>query len=162
MPAAEHEPIYLDKASPDSWNAAGAFSKIVNDEVTRLGVTPAETELIKVRASQLNGCLSCLELHSRRARAAGITQQKLDILPAWRDTPIFTDREKAVLAVAEAALRMPLTEDARADLSGARQLLGKDMFAAAEWAAATINLFNRISILSGHSIRERDADGKPL
>lgn len=153
---------YLDKASPEAWKAVSAYSAVVAKEAERLGLTHQESELIKVRASQLNACAFCLDLHARDARGAGITPQKLDLLPAWRESSLYTDRERAVLAVAEAVTRMPLTEEHKADLSGARSVLGEDAFVAAEWVAVTINTFNRISILSEHPVRPRDADGNRL
>ncbi|WP_416442541.1 hypothetical protein AB3K78_09045 [Leucobacter sp. HNU] len=67
-----------------------------------------------------------------------------------------------MLAVAEAATRLPLSEDAQADLAGARNVLGDEAFVAAEWVAATINAFNRVSILSQHPVRSRDDAGKLL
>ncbi len=151
---------YLDKIAPEAWQAAQAFSASIADAATRLGLTPAETELIKVRASQLNGCAFCLDLHSRGAREAGVPQQKLDLLPAWRETRIFGEREAAVLAVTDAATRLPMSEDAQADLAGARNVLGDETFVAAEWVASAINAFNRISILSEHPVRPRDDAGK--
>jgi len=151
---------YLDKAGPASWQAASAYSAVVAREAADLGLSTEEIEFIKVRASQLNGCAFCLDLHSRQARAAGIAQQLLDLLPGWRETDRYSEREEAVLAVAEASTRLPLTDDAQADLAAARQVLGDRAFAAAEWVAATINLFNRISILSEHPVRARDAEGK--
>lgn len=148
---------YLDKVSPAAWKAAGAYSQAIGEAATAGGLAPAEAELIKVRASQLNGCAFCLDLHTREALAAGVPQQQLDLLPAWRDTALFSERERAVLAVAEAATRLPLTEESRADLFGAQTVLGDEAFVAAEWVAATINLFNRVSILSEHPVRPRKA-----
>lgn len=162
MNVREDAPPYLDKASPEAWKEAGAFAATVSQQALRLGLDPAEAELVKLRASQLNGCLFCLDLHSRQARRAGITQQKLDILPSWRDTPLFTDREKAVLTIAEAATRLPISDETRTELAAARAELGDNVFAAAEWVPAAINIFNRISILSEHPIHPRDADGKLL
>ncbi|MGN8027093.1 carboxymuconolactone decarboxylase family protein [Microbacterium sp. 22242] len=150
---------YLDKAAPDVWKAASAYSDVVSKAALEHGLTVAETEFIKMRASQLNGCAFCLDLHARESRSAGITQQKLDLLPAWRESTLYTERERAVLAIAEAATRMPLTEDSRGDLAAARGVLGDHAFAGAEWVAVTINMFNRISILSEHPVRPRDADG---
>lgn len=150
---------YLDKSAPDVWKAAGEYSRAVADEAERRGLSLQESEYIKVRASQINACAFCLDLHAREARGAGIPQQKIDLLPAWRETSLFTEREVAVLAIAEAATRMPLTEESKADLSGARAVLGDDAFAAAEWVALTINMFNRISILSEHPVRPRGDDG---
>lgn len=151
---------FIDKAMPEAWKAAQVFSGSIREAAAQRGLSSHESELIKVRASQLNGCAFCLDLHARQARQAGITQQKLDLLPAWRETDAFTESESAVLAVAEAATRLPVTEDGLADLVAARAVLGDERFAAAEWVAVAINAFNRISILSGHPVRPRDIDGK--
>jgi AhpD family alkylhydroperoxidase len=145
---------------PEAWAAAEAYAAAIGKAVLQRGLTAEEVELIKVRASQINGCAFCLDLHSRQARHAGIAQQKLDLLPAWRETDAFSGREAAVLAVTEAATKMPLTEDSQADLAAARSVLGEEVFVAAEWVAVTINAFNRISILSGHPVKQRDAGGK--
>lgn len=150
---------YLDKAFPEVWKAASAYSEAVSTAATQAGLTLVESEFIKVRASQLNACAFCLDLHAREARGAGITQQKLDLLPAWRESDLYGEREKAVLAIVEAATRLPLGEESTADLAAARAVLGEEVFAAAEWVALTINAFNRISILSDHPVRPRDADG---
>lgn len=151
---------YLDKSAPEVWKAVSAFSESVKQHAASTGLSEQESEYIKLRASQINACAYCLDVHSRESRAAGIVQQKIDLLPAWRESALYTEREKAVLAVAEAATRMPLSEESKADLAGARSVLGDDVFAAAEWVALTINAFNRISILSEHPVRPRGADGK--
>lgn len=157
---------FIDKVIPEAWAAAQQYTASIGAAAMAHGLHASEGELIKMRASQLNGCVYCLDLHGREARAAGVTQQQLDVLPAWRDLvpakgiPVFTEREKAALAVAEAATRLPLDDDAAADLEAARGVLGDEAFAAAEWVAVTINAFNRISILSEHPVRARDAEGK--
>lgn len=152
----------IDKVIPEAWEAARVYAGAVARAVEAHGLAKPEAELIKVRASQLNQCAFCLDLHSRDARRAGITPQKLDLLPAWRESELYSDRERAVLAIAEAATLLPLNDDRRADLEGARAVLGDDAMAAAEWVAATINAFNRISILSQHRVRPRDADERLL
>ena len=148
----------MDKALPGAWKAAGAFAAAVSSETALHGLAPAESEIIKVRVSQLNECVFCLDLHSQRARELGVPQQKLDLLPAWREATLFTNRETALLAIAETATKLPLTEESIADLYAARAALGEETFVSAEWVAATINMFNRISILSEHPVRERNAD----
>ena len=155
-----HEPRpYMDKAVPEAWEAASAFAT-VSEAASQRGLSPAESELIKVRASQLNGCVFCLDLHSRQARRAGVKQQLLDILPAWRESTLFSERERALLAIAEAATRLPLDAAVNVELAQARSTLTEEVFAAAEWVAAAINMFNRISILSEHRVRPRDSEGK--
>lgn len=153
---------FLDKSVPEAWADAQRLSTSIAAAAKERGLSEHETELIKMRASQLNGCAFCLDLHSRQARQAGIPQQKLDLLPAWRETDVYTDRETAVLAIAEAATKLPLTENSRADIAAARGVLGDEEYVAAEWVAAAINLFNRISILSEHPVHPRDAEGKQI
>lgn len=153
---------FVDKVMPEAWQAAEEFTSVIRAAVLRRGLSAQESELIKLRTSQLNGCVFCMDLHAREARKAGMPQQKLDLLPAWRETAVFDDREKAVLAVAEAATSLPTTEESDADLFGARAVLGEETFVAAEWVAITINALNRVSILSRHPVRPRDAEGKVI
>jgi AhpD family alkylhydroperoxidase len=150
---------YMDKVMPDAWKAALAFSSAIREAAAQRGLSAQESELIKVRASQINACAFCLDLHGREARQSGIPQQKLDMLPAWRESALFDERERSILAVVEAATELPPTEESRADLSGALSVLGEPTFVAAEWVAVTINAFNRISILSEHPVRPRDVEG---
>ena len=70
-------------------------------ELDQAGIDPLLRELIRVRASQLNGCAYCIDMHTTDARAAGETEQRLYALPAWRETPFFTERERAALALTE-------------------------------------------------------------
>ena len=71
-------------------------------EVEASGLDPALLELVKMRASQINGCAYCLDMHSKDARAQGETEQRLYVLPAWRETSLFSERERAALAWTEA------------------------------------------------------------
>lgn len=151
---------FVDKVMPEAWKAAVVLSSAVREGAAQRGVSPQESELVKVRASQINGCGFCLDLHCREARQAGIPQQKLDMLSAWRESTVFDERERAVLAVTEAATELHLSEESAAGLSGALAVLGEETFVAVEWVAIAINAFNRISILSEHPVRPRDAEGK--
>jgi AhpD family alkylhydroperoxidase len=67
---------------------------------------PVLTELIKLRASQINGCANCLNLHATEAREKGETEQRIYLLPAWREAPCYSDRERAALAWTEALTRL--------------------------------------------------------
>ncbi|CAM3435505.1 carboxymuconolactone decarboxylase family protein [Occultella aeris] len=151
---------FLDKVMPEAWQAAEAFSSAIRAAVLERGLSIQESELIKLRTSQINACAFCVDLHAREARQAGLVQQQLDLLPVWRETDVFDERRRAVLAVAEATASLPVTEESEADLWGARAVLGEEAFVAAEWVAVTINTFNRISILSQHPVRPRGADGR--
>ena len=70
---------------------------------------PALAELVKIRASQINGCAFCLHMHTREALAAGESELRLTMLAAWRESPLYSDRERAALAWTEALTRLPET-----------------------------------------------------
>ena len=90
--------IDYHKVAPD------AFKAMLDLEagVHRTSLEPALIELVKMRVSQINGCGYCLDMHSKDARAAGETEQRLYVLPAWREAPFYSARERAALAWAEA------------------------------------------------------------
>jgi AhpD family alkylhydroperoxidase len=78
----------------------------VETYVRGTGLDPALLELVKMRASQINGCAYCLDMHSKDARAAGESEQRLYLLPAWREAPFYSRRERAALAWTEAVTRL--------------------------------------------------------
>jgi AhpD family alkylhydroperoxidase len=87
------------KAAPTVAQALTKLQTIVNES----GLEPALLELVKMRASQLNGCAFCIDMHTKDARAAGETEQRLYLLNAWREAEhLYTDRERAALAWTEA------------------------------------------------------------
>ncbi|HEV2645547.1 MAG TPA: carboxymuconolactone decarboxylase family protein [Acidobacteriaceae bacterium] len=86
------------KASPEAIQAMRQLETVIHAG----GLDPRLIELVKTRASQLNGCAYCLDMHTKDARAIGETEQRLYALPAWRETPFFTDKERAALAWTEA------------------------------------------------------------
>jgi len=67
---------------------------------------PKLVHLVEIRASQINGCANCINMHTEAARANGETNQRIDLLPAWRDAPVYTDRERAALGWTEALTRL--------------------------------------------------------
>jgi AhpD family alkylhydroperoxidase len=81
--------------------AMGHLDRAATKELDQAGIDPLLRELIRVRASQLNGCAYCIDMHTKDARAAGEAEQRLYALPAWRETPFFTERERAALAFTE-------------------------------------------------------------
>ena len=89
--------IRINQAEPAGYRAMIALDKYV--ESTRLSQT--QKYLIKIRVSQINGCAYCIDMHTRDARKAGETEQRIYALDAWRDTPFFTPEERAILALTE-------------------------------------------------------------
>jgi AhpD family alkylhydroperoxidase len=101
-------------------------------------------ELVRARASQLNGCAYCVDLHSRDAREGGESERRLFALPVWRETPFFTARERAALALTEAATRLtdgPVADDVYDRAAGEFSELE---LAELIWTIAVINAWNRL------------------
>ncbi len=90
--------IDISKAPAGAFQAMGALGNYI----ANCGIEHQLLELIKMRASQINGCAYCIDMHSKDARLAGETEQRLYALNAWRETPFFTDRERAALEWTEA------------------------------------------------------------
>ena len=126
--------------------AMSALDKAATKELDRADVDPRLRELLRIRASQLNGCAYCIDMHTKDARAVGETEQRIYALPAWRETPFFTARERAALAFAEA-----VTLAARDHVPAAAFAEVATEFTPAEIAAlvaliVTINAWNAIGV----------------
>ena len=107
-------------ASPEAYRAMAGLERFVRES----GIEHSLLHLIKMRASQMNGCAYCIDMHSKDARAAGETEQRLYALDAWRETPFYTPRERAALAWTEALTNVQdghvpdaVYEEARAEFS---------------------------------------------
>ena len=130
---------------PDAIKPLLALSEYVKNS----GLEPNLIELVLMRVSQLNGCAYCLDMHSKDARAAGETEQRLYLLQAWREAPFYSPRERAALAWCEAVTRLDpihgvpdeVYDEARAQFS-AEELIDLNM------AVIVINGWNRIAIPS--------------
>lgn len=101
---AENMSARLDyaKVAPEALKAMHGLEKYVHDGLIESSVL----ELVKIRASQINGCAFCIDMHTKDARASGETEQRLYALNAWRETPFFTQRERAALAWTEAVTQV--------------------------------------------------------
>ena len=141
MEARMKQPVFV---LPDAMSALQALSKAVTDT----GIPASTLELVSLRASQINGCGVCVDMHPRIAKKNGETDERLNAVAAWRETPYFTDAERAALALTEAATRIAdhaggvpddVWEDA-ADNYDERQL------AALVLHIAEINVWNRLNV----------------
>lgn len=107
---------------------------------------PFLLELVKIRASQINGCAYCLDMHSKDARAAGETEQRLYALNAWQETPFFTDRERAALAWTEAITLISSSHASDEVYQEVRQRFTEEELVNLTLAIVTINGWNRLNI----------------
>ena len=110
------------------------------------GLEPLLLELVKMRASQINGCAYCLDMHWKDLRALGETEQRLYSLDAWRECPYYTDRERAALAWTEAVTLITDGHVPDAVYDEARTQFGEKELADLTFAVATINAWNRLAI----------------
>src|ERR1700760_1761504 len=99
----------FDGHAPSFSAAMSRLDGAATKELDRVGFDARLRELVRLRASQLNGCAYCVNMHSGDARAAGETDQRLALLPVWRETGLFDDREGAALALTEAITRVAET-----------------------------------------------------
>ena len=113
--------------------------------------------LVKIRASQINGCAYCIDMHTKDARAEGETEQRIYALNAWRETPFFSDRERAALEWTEAVTKISngVSDDV---FEQVREHFDEKELVDLTWGIASINAWNRIAI----SFRSVPGDYQPL
>ena len=132
----------FERVAPAARAALTALSKAATDA----GLDKALVELIKVRASQINGCAFCLQYHLPLARKAGVTQTRLDLVAAWREAGIFTPTEMAALAWTEALTAITPTGISDEIYGAATEAFDQAQLAALTSAVVSINAWNRIAI----------------
>jgi len=138
--------VALKKVTPDVSASMGALHGAAVSAAQDAKVEPELLELIRIRASQINGCAFCLDMHTKDARAQEETEQRIYALSAWRETPFFTERERAALALTEA---VTLVHDGHVPdevYAEAAAVFDEAQVAALIWAATVINAYNRIAI----------------
>jgi AhpD family alkylhydroperoxidase len=138
--------VALKKITPDVSASMGALHGAAVSAAQDAKVEPELLELIRIRASQINGCAFCLDMHTKDARAQEETEQRIYALSAWRETPFFTERERAALALTEAVTLVHdghVPDDVYAE---AAAVFDEAQVAALIWAATVINAYNRIAI----------------
>jgi AhpD family alkylhydroperoxidase len=155
-PANAHpERMSLARTAPELFRAYAAL-----DQMVQQAIEPALHELVKIRASQLNGCAFCLNLHTTHATAQGESQQRLYLLSAWRDVSVYTERERAALALTEAVTLIADTHVPDEVWNAATDVFTPVELGGLLMAIVTINGWNRMAISSrtpagGHQPRNR-------
>ncbi len=109
------------------------------------GISPLHQEMIRIRASQINGCAYCLDMHTHDARKAGESEKRIYTMSAWRETPFFNEEERAILALTEAVTLIPNGVSDEVYQQAAR-LFDENYLAQVIMAIITINAWNRLAI----------------
>jgi AhpD family alkylhydroperoxidase len=133
--------LALREVAPKLYDAQLRLEKVVHG-----AVEPTLLELVKTRASQINGCAFCLDMHTKDARAHGETEQRLHLLAAWREAPLYTARERAALALTEAVTLVADTRVPDDVWDQASKVFSEEELAGLLMAIVVINGWNRIAI----------------
>jgi AhpD family alkylhydroperoxidase len=141
-------PVRLDYEThaPEAYKALAHLDHAVTKQLEGVGFDPRLRELVRVRASLLNGCAYCVDMHSKDARAAGETEQRLHALTVWRDTPFFTERERAALAFTEAVTLMNVDHVPDEAYEAVAEHYDEDEVAALVSLIVMINAWNAIGV----------------
>lgn len=130
------------KASPDTFKAMLALEQALKSS----GLEHGLLHIVKLRASQINGCAYCIDMHWKDARASGETEQRLYALDAWHESPFYTERERAALEWTEALTLVSTTHAPDAAFAKVREHFSEKETVDLSWAIAGINAWNRIAI----------------
>jgi len=114
--------------------------------VSEAGLEYSLYELVRIRASQINGCAYCIHMHTRDARKAGETEERLYLVAAWRESPLFTPRERAALAWTEALTLIAQTRAPDEDFNALKEHFTDEEIVKLSMAINMINLWNRVAV----------------
>jgi AhpD family alkylhydroperoxidase len=136
--------IVIPKVAPEAYQAMLGLEKYI----ATTSITPVLKELIKIRASQVNGCAYCINMHTTDARKLDITEQRIYLLSAWREADVYTEEEKAVLALTE-EITLISNHVSEETYENAAKYYDEKSLAEIIMMIITINAWNRIGIATG-------------
>ena len=143
--------------APELYQAMAGLQAEVNKAAANAGLDPKLLELVKTRASQINGCAYCLDMHTRDALELGESPRRLFVLDGWRETDLFTEQEQAALALTEAMTKLAATQTVPDDVyEHAAKVFTEDQYRAVAWEIIAINSWNRMTITSHTPLPKRD------
>lgn len=140
--------VNIFQAQPESYKALFGVEKYINSTT----LTPTHKELIKIRASQINGCAFCINMHTTDARKLGETEQRIYLLNAWRETKLYTEEERVILEMTEEITLIHQNGLTEATYAKAKTLFDDDYIGHIIMMIATINTWNRIGIATELSV----------
>ncbi|WP_137845202.1 carboxymuconolactone decarboxylase family protein [Microbacterium sp. 2FI] len=152
----EERRVHLSRSAPPAYQALAAFSKVTGGLAADAGIDARLKELVQIHTSQLNGCAYCVRVHVERAVTAGITADVIAQLPVWRESGVFSERERAALELAEALVYIHeegIPDEVYHHVGG---ILSEDEYVALSWILVSINAFNRVAIAGRYSVPPRD------
>lgn len=126
----------------------------IEDYISTTNIDPQLKHLVKMRVSQINGCAYCLHVHTQKGIEAGLDDQRRGLVSVWREAEqVYSEQERAALELAEAVTQLPELEELQVAQLSSGAVLSPEQYSAVQWLAITMNVTNRISILSHHPVR---------
>jgi AhpD family alkylhydroperoxidase len=147
--------VHLSKTEPTAYQALDQFSKTVGSICAANGIDDRLKEIVMIHCSQLNGCAYCTRIHLDRAVKTGLDADTLMQIPTWRESGVFSDRERAALELAEAFTFIHdggVSDDV---YNRVGSVFTEKEYAALSWACVSINAFNRIVIAGRYPVPPR-------
>jgi AhpD family alkylhydroperoxidase len=141
--------IQLSIGTSEPYQQLLALYGQVEKEAANTGLDHRLIELVKIRASLLNGCAFCLDMHARDARNLGESERRIFLLGAWRESGLFSEQERAALALTDAMTLLPQAQDVPDEVyEQAAATFTADQYRAVAWAITVVNAFNRLGVTS--------------
>ncbi|MBB4200204.1 alkylhydroperoxidase [Rhodoblastus sphagnicola] len=137
-----HPRLDIKKVAPDSYKAVFALEQYVQ----KCGLEPRLIHLIKLRASQINGCAFCVDMHVKESRHDGLSEQWIALLSVWRESPLYDARERALLGWVEAVTNIAQTGIPDSDFETLKAHFSDEEIAKITVAIGTINIWNRLAV----------------
>ena len=153
----EEERVHLSRSAPQAYQALAGLSKTAGLLAAEAGIGPRLKEIVLIHASQLNGCSYCVRIHVDRAVAAGMDADTIAQIAAWRDSGVFSERERAALELAESFTFISeagIPDEVYDHVGG---ILSEQEYVALSWLLVSINAFNRVAIAGRYPVPARGA-----
>lgn len=155
----EEARVHLSKSAPAAYQALSALAKTAGTLAAEAGLDARLTEIVQIHASQLNGCAFCVRVHVDRAVKAGLDADVIAQIATWRESGVFTERERAALELTESFtyIHEEGVPDAVYDQVGG--ILSEQEYVALSWILVSINAFNRVAIAGRYPVPPRGGAG---
>lgn len=149
--------VHLSRTEPTAYKALEAFTKTVGDVCAANGIDDRLKEIVMLRSSMVNGCAFCVRVHTERGLAAGLTADEMTQLTSWRETHVFSDRERAALELADAFVHISADGIPDDVYDRVGSVFTEKEYAAISWACVAINSFNRVAIAGRYPVPPKAA-----
>ena len=159
----EHHRVHLSRSAPEAYKALAVLSKTVGALALENGIDARLKEIVQIHASQINGCAYCVRVHVERAEAAGLTADVIAQIPVWRESGVFTTRERAALELTESFTYIHeegIPDEVYDHVGG---ILTEGEYVALSWILVSINAFNRLAVAGRYPVlpKEVEPDSAP-